>query len=161
VFCIYSSMSEEAPDLIIELWATMWLLGFELRTSKRAVSAPNRWAISPAPSSLFWVYTLLAQGNIDVWSLQERKHTGSSAPTFNYYTVCLCICLPRPQSLYPSFFHAHTHTPTSQFQVWKAPSQPISNYWNKSPFCSLCIYEDQTEVQVQRRNLGSGSTHRL
>jgi len=34
------------------LWATMWLLGFELRTSGRAVGALNRWAISPAPSSL-------------------------------------------------------------------------------------------------------------
>ena len=31
------------------LWATMWLLGIELRTSGRAVSALNRWAISPAP----------------------------------------------------------------------------------------------------------------
>jgi len=31
------------------LWATMWLLGIELRTSERAVSALNRWTISPAP----------------------------------------------------------------------------------------------------------------
>ena len=30
------------------LWATMWLLGIELRTSGRAASALNRWAISPA-----------------------------------------------------------------------------------------------------------------
>ena len=30
------------------LWATMWLLGIELRTSGRAVSALNCWAISPA-----------------------------------------------------------------------------------------------------------------
>jgi len=29
------------------LWATMWLLGIELRTSGRAVSALNQWAISP------------------------------------------------------------------------------------------------------------------
>jgi hypothetical protein len=27
----------------------MWLLGFELRTSRRAISALNHWAISPAP----------------------------------------------------------------------------------------------------------------
>ena len=27
----------------------MWLLGFELRTSQRAVNALNHWAISPAP----------------------------------------------------------------------------------------------------------------
>ena len=31
------------------LWATMWLLGFELRTFRRAVSALTCWAISPAP----------------------------------------------------------------------------------------------------------------
>ena len=31
------------------LWATMWLLGFELRTFGRAVSALTLWAISPAP----------------------------------------------------------------------------------------------------------------
>jgi hypothetical protein len=30
------------------LWATMWLLGIELRTSGRAVGALNHWAISPA-----------------------------------------------------------------------------------------------------------------
>ena len=30
------------------LWATMWLLGFELRTFRRAVSALTHWAISPA-----------------------------------------------------------------------------------------------------------------
>ena len=35
------------------LWATMWLLEFELRTSGRAVSALNRWAISPAPPAFF------------------------------------------------------------------------------------------------------------
>jgi hypothetical protein len=31
------------------LWATMWLLGFELRTLGGAVSAITHWAISPAP----------------------------------------------------------------------------------------------------------------
>jgi len=35
------------------LWATMWLLGFELRTSGRAVSALNLWAISPTCLSSF------------------------------------------------------------------------------------------------------------
>jgi hypothetical protein len=34
------------------LWATMLLLGIELRTSGRAVSAPNLCAISPAPQIL-------------------------------------------------------------------------------------------------------------
>ena len=41
------------------LWATMWLLGFELRTSGRAVGALNLWAISPAPERLIlfiWIH---------------------------------------------------------------------------------------------------------
>jgi hypothetical protein len=36
------------------LWATMWLLGFELRTSGRAVSILNHWAISPASVFFFF-----------------------------------------------------------------------------------------------------------
>jgi hypothetical protein len=36
------------------LWSTMWLLGIELRTSGRAVSALNLWAISPAPNTCFY-----------------------------------------------------------------------------------------------------------
>jgi hypothetical protein len=35
------------------LWATMWLLGIELRTFRRAVGALNHWAISPAPREEF------------------------------------------------------------------------------------------------------------
>ena len=35
------------------LWAIMWLLGIELRTCGRAVSAPNHWAISPAQERSF------------------------------------------------------------------------------------------------------------
>ena len=35
------------------LWATMWLLGIGLRTSRRAVSALNHWAISPAQGNYF------------------------------------------------------------------------------------------------------------
>jgi len=33
----------------------MWLLGFELRTSGRAVSAPNHWAISPDPEDELFI----------------------------------------------------------------------------------------------------------
>ena len=32
------------------LWAFMWLLGIELRTFRRALSALTHWAISPAPT---------------------------------------------------------------------------------------------------------------
>jgi hypothetical protein len=35
------------------LWATMWLLGFELRTFGRAISALTRWTFSPAQVVFF------------------------------------------------------------------------------------------------------------
>jgi hypothetical protein len=42
------------------LWATMWLLGIELQTSGRAVSALNPWAISPAPEVFTYICTSAA-----------------------------------------------------------------------------------------------------
>ena len=42
------------------LWATMWLLGIELRTSGRTVSALNRWAISPSPTLNSFQFVLKA-----------------------------------------------------------------------------------------------------
>ena len=41
------------------LWATMLLLGFELRISRRAVSGLTHWAISPAPASNFWLLWMI------------------------------------------------------------------------------------------------------
>ena len=46
------------------LWATMWLLGIELRTSGRAVSALNRWAISPAQTWRFVFLSLIKEYSI-------------------------------------------------------------------------------------------------
>jgi hypothetical protein len=54
------------------LWATMWLLGIELRTSGRATSALNCWAISPAPETPF-LYSLCPHGG------------GSKSPSFNSF----------------------------------------------------------------------------
>ena len=57
------------------LWATMWLLGIELRTSRRAVSALNLWAIALALGKTF------KQGMKDpvsVW-LVELQDVGSDA----------------------------------------------------------------------------------
>ena len=51
---LYSDTPEEGIGSYYRwLWATLWLLGIELRTSARAASAVNCWAISPAPTSLF------------------------------------------------------------------------------------------------------------
>jgi len=57
IYCMYTSilsLSSDTPKEDIRsryrwLWATMLLLGFELRTPGRAVRALNHWAISPAP----------------------------------------------------------------------------------------------------------------
>jgi hypothetical protein len=49
---IYSDTPEEGiRSHYWWLWATMWLLGFELRTFGRAISTLNHWAISPALTS--------------------------------------------------------------------------------------------------------------
>ena len=64
-FKVYVSTLPLSPDTPEEgirshhiwLWATMWLLGSEPRTSGRAVSAPNRWAISPAPVFIFFKHS--------------------------------------------------------------------------------------------------------
>jgi hypothetical protein len=49
------SLSWDTPEEGIRshyrwLWATMWLLGIEFRTSGRTVSTLNQWAISPGPT---------------------------------------------------------------------------------------------------------------
>jgi hypothetical protein len=62
IYLLYVStlwLSSDTPEQGIRShygwwWATMWLLGFELRTSGRAVSALNHWAIPPAPSRHSW-----------------------------------------------------------------------------------------------------------
>ena len=53
--CVYACRPEEGTRPYYRwLWATMWLLGIELRTFGRADNALNHWAISPAPSVLFF-----------------------------------------------------------------------------------------------------------
>ena len=64
IYCMYVStllLSSDIPEKGIRchyrwLRATMWLLGIELRTSRKAASAFNPWAISPAQKrlTLFW-----------------------------------------------------------------------------------------------------------
>jgi hypothetical protein len=64
------------------LWATMWLLGIELRTSGRAVSALNHWAISPAQIIYsFFIPSLPPSG----------FHQSSITPFFLHACVCTCI----------------------------------------------------------------------
>ena len=66
IYFMYMStllLSSDTPEDSIRdhyrwLWATIWVLGIELRTSGRVVGALNRWAISPAPITLFFQFLL-------------------------------------------------------------------------------------------------------
>jgi hypothetical protein len=66
----------------------MWLLGFELRTFGRAVSALNPWIISPAPRSClvvkdfsFLYPELSLRGKVFLWFSLKKVvgHTNSRA----------------------------------------------------------------------------------
>jgi hypothetical protein len=62
------------------LWATMWLLGFELRTSGRAVSALNCWATSPALSDISSAHSItivMAKWMLKACGLKCSSHTFS------------------------------------------------------------------------------------
>ena len=48
------------------LWAVMWLLGFELRTFRRSISALNRWSISPALACIFYFIFLCINEDLRV-----------------------------------------------------------------------------------------------
>jgi hypothetical protein len=81
------------------LGATMQLLGFELRTSGRAVSALNHQAISPASRTF-------SKGE------QHAKQKDSSAALSLTRTLQAALpCPPRP--LPYTHTHTHTHTPSS------------------------------------------------
>ena len=54
--CLQTPQKRASDPIYRWLWATMWMLGFELRTSGRALSALNRWAISLAPIYTFKNY---------------------------------------------------------------------------------------------------------
>jgi hypothetical protein len=84
----YTVLSSDTPEEGIRshyrwLWATMWLLGIELRTFGRAVSVLNRWAISPAPQNvshqeyISWIEILFYQLGIDLKDV----------------CVCVCVCV--------------------------------------------------------------------
>jgi hypothetical protein len=64
IYLVYMStlsLSSDTPEEGIRshyrwLWATMWVLGIEMRSSGRTVSALKHWAISPAPQILIFYH---------------------------------------------------------------------------------------------------------
>ena len=73
------------------LWANMWLLGIELRSSGRAARLLNYWAVSPAPNQFFKIIT----GTIHSWRLLYFPIIWSSSFSHSemYFFVSLVILL--------------------------------------------------------------------
>jgi len=74
VFMHMSGLSSCAPEGGIRshyrwLWAIIWLLGIELRSSGRSASALNHQAISPAPKKI------LIKASTSPWSSSKLKMT--------------------------------------------------------------------------------------
>jgi hypothetical protein len=71
------------------LWAAMWLLAIELRTCGRAVSAFNRWAISPVPVVVILTHTPSATLS------PSTHHLTIPAPVFPFpSSYCMCSIPP-------------------------------------------------------------------
>jgi hypothetical protein len=86
---------KRASDLIIDgwLWATTWLLGFELRTSRKAVSVLNHcWAIFPAHMYYIYRYLYFVHTNkTDYSSIRHScqiQHLGGLNKTFLHRFRC-------------------------------------------------------------------------
>jgi hypothetical protein len=63
------------------LWATMWLLGIELRTSGRAVSALNHWANSPVPLQMIFSY------HVGCWELNSGPLEEQPVSALNCWAI--------------------------------------------------------------------------
>jgi hypothetical protein len=114
------------------LWATMWLLGIEFRTSGRAVSALNHWAISPASKycldrwntllfrsvAKMFYYLLIMQ--LEFSKLLKYNPTGpilvillrSPLPCFCFLTVVLPYLQVYSKTSCTVLKHTNTHTHT-------------------------------------------------
>jgi hypothetical protein len=68
----------------------MWLLGFELWTFGRAVSALNHWAISPAPQTDFLFVDLLTIFYIKTFF---QLHIAYGFNFCVYVHACVCACV--------------------------------------------------------------------
>jgi hypothetical protein len=81
----------------------MWLLGFELKTFRRAVSALNSWVISPA----LWLvsYILHNHGPPAPWHLLQWAGLSHINHEFRRYTTGLLK--------WPSVLHGHQMAPDS------------------------------------------------
>jgi hypothetical protein len=137
LFCLFNVstwlLSSDTPEEGIGshsrcLWATMWLLGTELRTSGRAVRALNRWAISPAPCACFIQF----------------KHTQKSKKQRWWSTV---FCLPFWKPQHPKRWNSSSGNGRSDQSCSVGPSSVSVHVlrWRvvlRSPCCEHCFHSE-------------------
>ena len=129
------------------LWATMLLLGIELRTSWRAVSALTLWAISPAREYIFetggFKLTLQQMMSLNSWSFCPHLLIAGiigksyqaqpisviffppilplsllfSLSFFSLFLFLYCELNPRSQAIASKQLHQLSYIPTSDFTV--------------------------------------------
>jgi hypothetical protein len=84
------------------LWATMWVLGIELRTCGRAASAHNLWAISPAQDQIFLLIYFKSEYNVlDTIKTYLNKRS-FCCPLTPVSSISLSAFLPRLHTLFLS-----------------------------------------------------------
>ena len=131
------------------MWATMWLLGVELRTSRKAVSILHHWAISPAPSFYHFKprkFNVLHKNITDEYwrtgsalesagcssrgpEFGPRTHirqfttTYYSSSSFSHPSCSVCVWEPLTSGEYSpaSFIHAEGFDVSSATTVWVSP----------------------------------------
>jgi hypothetical protein len=95
------------------LWATMWLLGIELRTSGRVDSALNWWAMSPAPICLISKNSIWT-GNF----LFRLRLVGHNPQQFS------CLHLPSAGDIFVHYYSEHLQG------FWESNSSPYTTLIN-------------------------------
>jgi len=131
------------------LWATMWLLGIELRTFGGAVSALNCWAISPADARVFWGSCRVFHGEeqcqrgrlLDL--VFDSTYLASDSDFVNWYLILGLICISLMINVVLHIFKCLSTSCTSSLDSLKRRS------FLYSIINVLCIFSMQVSQQVR------------
>jgi hypothetical protein len=102
IYFIYMSTLLLSSDTLEEgirthyrwLWATMWLLGIELRTSGRAVIALHLWAISPAPFPFTFNILIFISSHSTMSATSPSSHINTHYNQECVFSIIIAISIP-------------------------------------------------------------------
>jgi len=142
------------------LWATMWLLGIELRTSGRTIRALNHWAISLAPWFLFfhcassaWLIHLhhgslgllrcFGSADFNAAVMHESVRKGS--------TLCLCCKFMGERALdsVPHFILSSSLAPVPAPAPAPPPPPSSRQSLTMQPWLAWIHYVDQAGLELR------------